>query len=169
MTWILAPVSFSKSGARRCSGSAICGPVNVTTWMSTPSKRCGPAACAAPDRNAAALASSTDSAPVAVFFIFRLPAPGRKPGTGGVMARPLVVLGTESIGPMPRGVKPADVGAPSVPPALARAPGHPARLRRVLRQRLDVQEKALRRAHPLVEPAGEVVALVELLRRAVRF
>src|SRR5690348_3612186 len=38
MTLIFAPVSFSKSGARRCSGSAICGPVNVTRLTVTPSK-----------------------------------------------------------------------------------------------------------------------------------
>src|SRR6266568_5037543 len=36
MTSILAPVSFSKSGARRCSGSAIWGPVNVTTRTVVP-------------------------------------------------------------------------------------------------------------------------------------
>src|SRR6267143_2154864 len=38
MTWTLAPVAFSKSGARRCSGSAICGPVNVTTRIVVPLK-----------------------------------------------------------------------------------------------------------------------------------
>ncbi len=37
MTFTLAPVSFSKSGARRCSGSAICGPVKVMMLMVTPS------------------------------------------------------------------------------------------------------------------------------------
>jgi hypothetical protein len=36
MICTLAPVSFSKSGARRCSGSAICGPVKVTTRMVVP-------------------------------------------------------------------------------------------------------------------------------------
>src|SRR5712691_12948165 len=36
MTSIFAPVSFSKSGARRCSGSAICGPVKVKTRTVTP-------------------------------------------------------------------------------------------------------------------------------------
>src|SRR6267378_3734151 len=36
MIWTLAPVSFSKSGARRCSGSAIWGPVNVTTRIVVP-------------------------------------------------------------------------------------------------------------------------------------
>src|SRR5437879_9407515 len=46
MTLILAPVSFSKSGARRCRGSAICGPVNVRMFTATPSK--GPAAHAGP-------------------------------------------------------------------------------------------------------------------------
>ena len=38
MTCTLAPVSFSKSGARRCSGSAIWGPVNVTTRIVVPLK-----------------------------------------------------------------------------------------------------------------------------------
>src|SRR4029450_9043642 len=33
---MLAPVRWLKSGARRCSGSAICGPVNVRTVTSTP-------------------------------------------------------------------------------------------------------------------------------------
>ena len=37
MTFTLAPVSFSKSGARRCIGSAICGPVKVMTLTVTPS------------------------------------------------------------------------------------------------------------------------------------
>src|SRR5690348_15590503 len=36
MTLILAPVSAWKSGARRCNGSAICGPVNVSTFTVTP-------------------------------------------------------------------------------------------------------------------------------------
>src|SRR5438034_5602221 len=36
MIWTLAPVAFSKSRARRCSGSAIWGPVNVTTRTVTP-------------------------------------------------------------------------------------------------------------------------------------
>ena len=38
MTLILAPVSASKSGARRWSGSAICGPLNVSRLTSTPEK-----------------------------------------------------------------------------------------------------------------------------------
>src|SRR5712691_995608 len=38
MTSTFAPVSFSKSGARRWSGSAICGPVNVTTRTVVPAK-----------------------------------------------------------------------------------------------------------------------------------
>src|SRR5690349_18836389 len=36
MTLILAPVSAAKSGARRCNGSAICGPVKVSTLTVTP-------------------------------------------------------------------------------------------------------------------------------------
>src|SRR2546421_11179309 len=36
MIWTLAPVAFSKSGARRCSGSAIWGPVKVTTRIVVP-------------------------------------------------------------------------------------------------------------------------------------
>ena len=36
MTFTLAPVSFSNSGARRCSGSAICGPVKVRMLTVTP-------------------------------------------------------------------------------------------------------------------------------------
>src|SRR6267142_808347 len=36
MICTLAPVNFSKSGARRWSGSAICGPVKVTTRMVVP-------------------------------------------------------------------------------------------------------------------------------------
>ena len=36
MICTLAPVAFSKSGALRCSGSAICGPVNVSTRTVTP-------------------------------------------------------------------------------------------------------------------------------------
>jgi hypothetical protein len=44
MTLIFAPVSFPKSGARRCRGSAICGPVNVRTLTVTPSKGLAPAA-----------------------------------------------------------------------------------------------------------------------------
>jgi hypothetical protein len=32
----LAPVALEKSGARRCKGSAICGPVKVTTRIVTP-------------------------------------------------------------------------------------------------------------------------------------
>src|SRR5882672_1251838 len=38
MTSTFAPVSLLKSGARRWSGSAICGPVNVTTRTVTPAK-----------------------------------------------------------------------------------------------------------------------------------
>src|SRR5437773_3164877 len=37
-TLMSAPVSFAKSGARRCSGSAIWGPVNVRTVTLTPAK-----------------------------------------------------------------------------------------------------------------------------------
>src|SRR2546427_3390486 len=37
MTLIFAPVSFPKSGPRRCKGSAICGPVKVSTFTVTPS------------------------------------------------------------------------------------------------------------------------------------
>src|SRR5215510_10070035 len=44
ITLILAPVSFLKSGARRCSGSAICGPVNVRRLTVTPAKGWAPAA-----------------------------------------------------------------------------------------------------------------------------
>src|SRR3954447_19722203 len=44
MTLILAPVSFPKSGARRCRGSAICGPVKVTRFTVTPAKGFAPAA-----------------------------------------------------------------------------------------------------------------------------
>jgi len=36
MTSTLAPVALSKSGARRCSGSAIWGPVKVTTRIVVP-------------------------------------------------------------------------------------------------------------------------------------
>ena len=43
-TLIVAPVSSLNSGARRCSGSAICGPVKVITVASTPS--CLSCACA---------------------------------------------------------------------------------------------------------------------------
>src|SRR2546428_1503003 len=43
MTSTFAPVSLLKSGARRWSGSAICGPVNVTTRTVTPANGC---ACA---------------------------------------------------------------------------------------------------------------------------
>src|SRR5918995_211199 len=41
-TLMVAPVSRPKSGARRCSGSAIWGPVNVRTVTSTPLCRSGP-------------------------------------------------------------------------------------------------------------------------------
>jgi hypothetical protein len=37
-----APVRLLKSGARRCSGSAICGPVKVSTVTSTPLCRSAP-------------------------------------------------------------------------------------------------------------------------------
>src|SRR5438309_11481498 len=46
MTSTFAPVSVLKSGARRCSGSAICGPVNVTTRTVTPAYGCVGAALA---------------------------------------------------------------------------------------------------------------------------
>src|SRR5689334_25238134 len=36
MMFTFAPVSLAKSGARRCNGSAICGPVTVSTFTSTP-------------------------------------------------------------------------------------------------------------------------------------
>ena len=38
---ICAPVMALKSGARRCSGSAICGPVKVMMLTSTPSNLAG--------------------------------------------------------------------------------------------------------------------------------
>src|SRR4051812_31544770 len=43
-TLIVAPVSAWKSGARRWSGSAICGPLNVRRWTVTPSNCLPPAA-----------------------------------------------------------------------------------------------------------------------------
>ena len=43
-TLIVAPVSAWKSGARRLSASAICGPSNVSRWTDTPSNRSPPAA-----------------------------------------------------------------------------------------------------------------------------
>src|SRR6476661_7969816 len=44
MTLILAPVSLAKSGARRCSGSAIWGPLNVRMLTSTPANWLPPVA-----------------------------------------------------------------------------------------------------------------------------
>ena len=52
MMLICAPVMALKSGARRCSGSAICGPVKVMMLTSTPSN--SPAACAVPATSASA-------------------------------------------------------------------------------------------------------------------
>src|SRR5713226_3068844 len=46
MTCTFAPVSLLKSGARRWSGSAICGPVNVTIRMVVPANGCVGAAVA---------------------------------------------------------------------------------------------------------------------------
>ena len=46
MTLIFAPVSASKSGARRWSGSATCGPLNVSRLTSTPVKSWPAADCA---------------------------------------------------------------------------------------------------------------------------
>src|SRR4029079_11725310 len=43
-TLIVAPVSALKSGARRWSGSAIWGPLNVSRWTLTPANCCPPAA-----------------------------------------------------------------------------------------------------------------------------
>ena len=42
---MLAPVRWLKSGARRCSGSAICGPVKVRTVTSTPLNWSAPVPC----------------------------------------------------------------------------------------------------------------------------
>ena len=50
ITLTLAPVSASKSGARRCSGSAICGPVKVMTLTVTPSNGLSCARAGAPAR-----------------------------------------------------------------------------------------------------------------------
>ena len=57
MTLMWAPVSFSKSGARRWSGSATCGPLNVSRLTLRPLKACDAAGlgAAAWDADAAAL------------------------------------------------------------------------------------------------------------------
>src|SRR6476661_1783226 len=59
-TLIVAPVSFWKSGARRWSGSAIWGPLNVSRWTETPANCCPPAA--ADPLAAGAEAAGTDAA-----------------------------------------------------------------------------------------------------------
>src|SRR3972149_771688 len=60
MTLIFAPVSLPKPGLRRCSGSAICGPVNVNTFTVTPSNGFGAAVTAGTDSNAAANSSVSE-------------------------------------------------------------------------------------------------------------
>src|SRR3990170_736751 len=60
MTLIFAPVSLPKPGPRRCSGSAICGPVNVNTFTVTPSNGFGAAVTAGTDSSTAATSSARE-------------------------------------------------------------------------------------------------------------
>src|ERR1700751_5027569 len=77
MMLILAPVSFSKSGARRCSGSAICGPVKVIRLTVTPSKSPAEAGEAGAEaRMAAASPAAAAKRLLLVGFIGLLPLDG---------------------------------------------------------------------------------------------
>src|SRR5690348_6933220 len=73
MMLILAPVSFSKSGARRCSGSAICGPVKVIRLTVTPSKSPAEAGFGAVPASNAAVAAAAAKRLILFGFILVLP------------------------------------------------------------------------------------------------